>query len=124
MRDKGDTIRFGPGRWVTLRETGEHVQVECWSAIKSAYRVRSRKSGQQFAIQDDLMEISPHPDTDRGKYWPFCPAPGCGAPLTPDLLICPLCQGPTCACGRCQCAKRTAKPTRAKAPRARAAKSA
>ena len=41
--------RFGPERWVTLRDTGEHVKVEAWSTIAAAYRVRSRKRGVRTA---------------------------------------------------------------------------
>ena len=40
LRKDETSPRFGPERWVTLRDTGEHVKVEVWSAIAAAYRVR------------------------------------------------------------------------------------
>ncbi|HVO23593.1 MAG TPA: hypothetical protein VMW56_08195 [Candidatus Margulisiibacteriota bacterium] len=106
------TPRFGPEHWVTLRDTGEHVKVEAWSAIAAAYRVRSRKRGILFAADDELDEVVVHPDDGIGRYWPRCAAPGCGAPLTPNLVVCARCQSPTCACGRCRCARKPPKPRR------------
>jgi hypothetical protein len=96
--------RFGPERWVTLRETGEHVQVEAWSTIASAYRVRSRRRGVFLAADRDLDEVVVHPDAERGRYWNRCQAASCGAPLTPGLPICARCKALTCSCGRCACA--------------------
>lgn len=104
---KDEVSHFGPGQWVTMRDTGEHVKIESWSAIAAAYRVRSRKSGLQFASEAELQEICVHPKVELGKHWPRCTAPGCGAPLTPELSICPHCQAPTCTCGRCQCVRKT-----------------
>ena len=43
MRKEAEAPRFGPEHWVTMRDTGEHVKVESWSAIAAAYRVRSRE---------------------------------------------------------------------------------
>jgi hypothetical protein len=110
--------RFSPESWVTMRATGEHVKVEGWSPIAGAYRVRSRKHGLQFATEVDLVEVCAHPEADAGRRWSRCQAPRCGAPLTPELPLCPQCGVATCTCGRCQCvAKRsTAKRVRAKAP--------
>lgn len=110
--------RFGPGQWVTRRDTGEHAKVEAWSPIAAAYRVRSRKHGLQLAGEDDLEEICVHPEAHLGKHWSRCPAAGCGAPLTPDLPICPKCDAPRCSCGRCRCARAGAKRPRTKAARA------
>lgn len=115
------TPRFGPEHWVTLRETGEHVKVEAWSAIVAAYRVRSRKRGILFATEAELDEVPAHPEEHRGKHWNRCPAAGCGAPLTPELPICPRCQAATCACGRCRCAR---VPKKSATPRVRKAKAA
>jgi hypothetical protein len=109
MSKKDDGPRFGPERWVTMRETGEHVKVECWSPIATAYRVRSRKSGLQFVSEDELVEISEHPEAHLGRHWRRCAASGCGAPLTPELPVCPQCQAPTCTCGRCECVRRITK---------------
>src|SRR5512139_94648 len=95
--------RFGPEHWVTVRATGEHVKVEAWSAIATAYRVRSRKRGVLFAADDELDEILAHPEGELGRYWPRCAAAGCGAPLTPELTVCARCHAPICACGRCGC---------------------
>ena len=113
--------RFGPEHWVTLRDTGEHVKVEVWSTIAAAYRVRSRKRGVLFATHDELDEVPAHPDVLLGKHWNRCPAPGCGAPLTPGLAICPRCQGPTCTCGRCRCVRPATTAARAKTARKKAA---
>jgi hypothetical protein len=120
MRKEEEAPRFGPGQWVTVRDTGENVKVESWSPIAAAYRVRSRKGGLQFAGKTELEELCAHPDVERGKYWGRCAAPGCGAPLTPGLPTCPACQAPKCTCGRCACARPVAKP-RTKAVRKAAA---
>lgn len=105
--NKGTVIRrFGPEQWVTVRATGEHVKIEAWSSIAAAYRARSGKRGVFFAHDDELDEIIVHPDDDRGRHWPRCAASGCGAPLTPELTVCPTCQAPTCTCGRCRCSGR------------------
>jgi hypothetical protein len=122
MGKRDDAPRFGPGRWMTMRETGEHVKVESWSDIAAAYRVHSRKSGLQFATEDDLVEVCAHPDVELGKYWHRCQAPGCGAPLTPELPVCPQCHAPQCTCGRCQCARpaKSARPKTSKAARPKA----
>jgi len=109
---------FGPEQWVTMRETGEHVKVESWSTIADVYRVRSRKNGLQFASEAELMEVCAHPEVHLGKYWSRCRAPGCGAPLTPQLSLCPQCLAPTCSCGRCQCVP---KATRTRTVRKKAA---
>jgi hypothetical protein len=114
--------RFGPEHWVTLRDTGEHVKVEVWSTIAAAYRVRSRKRGVLFVADDALDELPAHPEVHLGKHWNRCQAAGCGAPLTPDLAICPRCHAPTCACGRCRCARPAA--ARATTARKKAAASA
>ena len=76
-----------------------------WSPIAAAYRVHSRKSGLQFVGHEELVQVSTHPEVDRGKHWHRCPATGCGAPLTPELPVCPQCNAPICGCGRCQCAR-------------------
>lgn len=110
MRKEVEGAHFGPGHWVTMRDTGEHVKIESWSTIAAAYRVRSRKSGLQFASEAELAEICAHPEGDLGKHWPRCVAPGCGAPLTPELATCPHCHAPTCTCGRCQCVRKTTRP--------------
>lgn len=109
MAKEIEAPRFGPGHWVTLRGTGEHVKIESWSTIAAAYRVRSRKGGLQFVDKTDLEEICVHPEVHLGKHWSRCPAPGCGAPLTPGLATCPRCQGPMCTCGRCACGPKTAR---------------
>jgi hypothetical protein len=114
------TPRFGPGCWVTIRGTGEHVKIEAWSRIAAAYRVHSRKHGLFFAGDDEVLEVVAHPEVDRGKYWTRCPAPGCGAPLTPELVICARCQTPTCGCGRCCCVRTPSVVARAKPARKRA----
>ncbi len=88
---------------MTLRDTGEHVRVEVWSAIAAAYRLRSRKSGLLFATDAEVEDVPVHPDEQRGKHWSRCRATGCGAPLTWGLAICARCQAPTCTCGRCEC---------------------
>jgi hypothetical protein len=95
--------RFGPERWVTLRETGEHVQVEAWSTIASAYRVRSRKRGIFLVGERDLLELAAHPNAALGRDWTHCQAAQCGAPLTSDLLLCSHCKAAICTCGRCKC---------------------
>src|SRR5579862_5211057 len=115
------TPRFGPEHWVTLRATGEHVKIEAWSAIAAAYRVRSRKRGVLFAVDDELDEILVHPEVGLGKHWARCAAPGCGAPLTPELAVCGRCHAPTCACGRCRCARTPPAGTGKKTPRKRIA---
>jgi hypothetical protein len=115
------TQRFGPEHWVTMRDTGEHVKVESWSTIAAVYRVRSRKRGVMFAADAELDEMLVHPEVGLGKYWTRCAAPGCGAPLTPELVICVRCQAPTCACGRCRCVRVPATASRAKKPRKKAA---
>jgi len=120
MRKEAEAPRFGPGHWVTMRDTGEHVKVESWSAIAAAYRVRSRKHGLQFASQAELEEICVHPEAHRGKHWSRCPAPGCGAPLTPELSICPQCHAPMCSCGRCQCVRKPRVKETRKKPASRA----
>ena len=119
MRKEEVAARFGPGHWVTVRETGDHVKVESWSTIAAVYRVRSRKHGLQFVGEEELTEVCVHPDEQLGKHWSRCQAPGCGAPLTPDLAACPVCHAPKCTCGRCHCvgAAARAKP----APRKKAA---
>lgn len=109
--------RFGAQHWVTLRDTGEHVQIEAWSTIKAAYRVRTRKGGVFLVPDADLDELPPHPEADRGKHWSRCAAMGCGSPLTPGLEICERCKEPICTCGRCHCApgrSRAKKPAKAK----------
>jgi len=108
------THRFGPEHWVTMRDTGEHVKVEAWSPIAAAYRVRSRKRGVFVAGDDELDELLVHPGVGLGKYWTRCVAPGCGAPLTPELVICVKCEAPTCACGRCRCVRTPTAAARAK----------
>ena len=105
MHKEDTSSRFGPERWVTLRNTGEHVKVETWSTIASAYRVRSSKRGVLVVTEDELDELPDHPEVHLGKHWNRCQAPGCGAPLTPELPICTHCQAPTCTCGRCGCAR-------------------
>ena len=120
MRKREDAPRFGPGRWVTMRDTGEHVKIEAWSVIASAYRVRSRKNGLQIVTDGELIEMSIHPNAAIGKHWSRCQAPGCGAPLTPGLPECPRCHAPMCTCGRCQCL-RAPKTAAAKSPRKKAA---
>jgi hypothetical protein len=99
------THRFGPEHWVTLRASGEHVKIEAWSAIAAAYRVRSRKRGVMFAVDDELDELLAHPEVALGRDWTRCAAVGCGAPLTPELTVCVHCQAPTCTCGRCRCVR-------------------
>ena len=116
--------RFGPERWVTLRDSGEHVKVEIWSRIAAAYRVRSPKRGLLFVAEDQIDEVPVHPEVERGKHWNRCQAPGCGAPLTPELPICPRCEAPTCTCGRCRCARGSTAAARAKTPRKKAAPAA
>ena len=101
--------RFGPERWVTLRETGEHVQVEAWSTIAGAYRVRSRKRGVLLVAEGDLQEVAAHPEAALGRDWRRCPAVNCGAPLTSDLPLCPECNTAICSCGRCKCPSRGAR---------------
>ena len=108
MGKEHDVPRFGPGQWVTIRDSGAHVKIESWSAIAAAYRVQSRKSGLQFANEAELAELCEHPEVHRGKHWNRCPAPRCGAPLTPELATCPRCHAPTCLCGRCQCPSKSA----------------
>ena len=98
-----ESPRFGSGHWVTIRDTGEHVRVELWSPLAAAYRVHSVKRGLLFMGDSELDEVPPHPEQHLGKYWSLCRAPRCGAPLTPDLPICPRCQAKACTCGRCQC---------------------
>jgi len=113
------TPRFGPEHWVTLRDTGEHVKVEAWSAIAAAYRVRCKR-GTFFVTEDELDELAAHPEAHLGKHWNRCPAAGCGAPLTPELQTCPRCTAPVCVCGRCRCV-RPAATARTKAARKKSA---
>jgi len=121
---KDDTSpRFGPEHWVTLRGSGEHVKVEAWSAIAAAYRVRCKR-GVLFVTDDEVDELPAHPDAHLGKHWNRCQAVGCGAPLTPELKICPRCAGPTCACGRCRCVRPSAAAARAKSARKKSAAAA
>ena len=122
MRKEDMARRFGPEHWVTVRDSGEHVKVEAWSAIAAAYRVRSHTGGIQFVTDDELDEVPVHPDVDRGKHWNRCQASGCGAPLTPELPVCARCQAPTCTCGRCRCVRAAA--VRAKTARKKAAPTA
>jgi hypothetical protein len=112
--------RFGPERWVTLRKTGEHVQIEAWSTIASAYRVRSRQRGVFLAPDNDLDELLAHPEAHMGRHWNRCPAVGCGAPLTPGLEICARCKMQKCTCGRCACVSTRPRSTAAKKTRAKA----
>ena len=119
MTKEATARRFGPERWVTLRETGENVQVEAWSPIASAYRVRSRKRGVFLAGEGELEELPEHPEAARGRHWTRCRGAGCGAPLTPELPVCEKCKQPTCFCGRCGCA--TARLAAAKRPSKRKA---
>lgn len=107
--------RFGPGQWVTIRDSGEHVKVEAWSAIAAAYRLRSRKKGLLFATDAEVDEVPIHPEAHLGKHWRRCPASGCGAPLTPTLPVCPRCEGPICTCGHCGCPRPVAALARARA---------
>ena len=120
MGKEAGAPRFGPEHWVTMRDTGEHVKVESWSAIAGAYRVRSGKHGLQFVSQADLEEICVHPEVHLGKHWSRCLAPGCGAPLTPELSTCPQCHAPICSCGRCQCTRRPRAKVARKKPASRA----
>lgn len=101
--------RFGPGQWVTRRDTGEHVRVELWSAIAAAYRVRSSKGGLQLLGEADLEQVCEHPEAGLGRHWSRCLAAGCGAPLTPELTTCSLCGAPRCTCGRCRCVRTPAR---------------
>jgi len=123
MRKEEVSPRFGPEHWVTIRDSGEHVKVEVWSAIAAAYRVHSRKRGVLFVTDDELDELPVHPEVDRGRHWNRCQAARCGAPLTPDLAICARCHAPTCTCGRCHCPPARAA-TRAKAARKKTAAAA
>lgn len=113
--------RFGPGQWVTIRDSGEHVKVEAWSAIAAAYRLRSRRKGLLFATDAEVDEVPAHPEEHLGKHWHRCQASGCGAPLTPTLPICPRCGAPTCTCGQCACVRSAATSARAKTARKKAA---
>lgn len=103
MSKEAPPRRFGPERWITVTGTGEHVQVEMWSSIMTAYRVHSRKRGTFLVGEGEVQDLAPHPEAARGKYWNRCPAVGCGAPLTPELEVCASCGALTCACGRCRC---------------------
>lgn len=103
MSKKDEAPEFAPEQWVTVRDTGEHVKVELWSPIAGAYRVRSKKHGLQFVGKNDLVTLCVHPEAHRGKGWHRCQAPGCGAPLTPNLDTCEKCESPICSCGRCRC---------------------
>jgi hypothetical protein len=107
MARKDASPRFGPGHWVTLRDSGEHVRIEVWSTIAAAYRVRSRRRGVFMATGEELDEVAPHPEEHLGRHWRSCVAPGCGAPLTPNLPRCARCHEATCACGRCACVRRS-----------------
>jgi hypothetical protein len=119
MRKNEESPRFGPGIWATLRDTGEHVKVEFWSPLAGAYRVYSRKNGVRLVGEDELDALAAHPEEHLGKFWRRCPAPGCGAPLTPGLEECAQCHAPTCTCGRCACPPRARSRTKA-APKSRA----
>ncbi len=121
MRKDDTSPRFGPERWVTVRDSGEHVKVEAWSSIAAAYRVRSPKRGILFVADDQLDDLPLHPEVDRGKYWNRCQAAGCGAPLTPELPTCARCKSPTCTCGRCRCVRGPTAAARAKAARKKTA---
>jgi hypothetical protein len=123
MRKEEVSPRFGPEHWVTIRDSGEHVKVEAWSAIAAAYRVHSRKRGVLFVTDEELDELPVHPEVERGRHWNRCQAVRCGAPLTPDLSICAHCHAPTCTCGRCHCPPVRAA-ARAKATRKKAASAA
>jgi len=68
MPRRDDALRFGPEPRVTMRDTGEHVKVECWSSIAVVHRVPSLKHGLQFASEADLVEICAHPEVHFGKY--------------------------------------------------------
>jgi hypothetical protein len=114
MAKESPSPRFGPEVWVTVRDTGEHVKIEMWSAIAAAYRARSRKHGLLFLTEAEVDELHAHPEDHLGKHWSRCPAPGCGAPLTPNLPVCERCNGPTCACGRCACPRRRSRAPQAK----------
>jgi hypothetical protein len=123
MRKEENSPRFGPGHWVTLRDSGEHVKVEAWSPIAAGYRVRSRKSGMLVVNETEVEAVAVHPEEHLGKHWNRCRAPGCGAPLTPGLPICPRCQAVTCTCGRCQCVRPTRAAARTKTSRKKVAAS-
>lgn len=107
MRKEVKATKFGPESWITIRATGEHAKVETWSNIALAYRVRSRKRGLMFVTDGEVEALVEHPEAHLGKHWSRCQAPGCGAPLTPDLPVCERCQAHTCTCGRCKCARAT-----------------
>jgi hypothetical protein len=121
MRREERTHRFGPEIWATIRETGEHVKIECWLQATREYRARSRKRGLMFLTEEELDEVLVHPEAHLGKHWSRCPAVGCGAPLTPELPVCPRCQGLTCPCGRCRCIHPAKTTPRAKTVRKKAA---
>jgi len=109
MPHKEEAHKFSQEQWVMMRDTGEHVKVELWSAIAGAYRVHSSKHGLVFASEGDLVKLCAHPEAHLGKHWGRCQAPGCGAPLTPGLSICPKCNMPKCTCGRCRCVPKPAR---------------
>ncbi len=124
MAKEDQSPRFGPECWVTLRDSGEHVKVEAWSGIAAVYRVRSRKRGILFVGEEEVDEVAAHPEAERGKHWNRCRAAGCGAPLTPELPICPRCQAPTCTCGRCNCSAARTSAVRSTARRKKGAPAA
>lgn len=112
--------RFGPGLWVTIRDTGEHVKIETWSDIAGSYRVHSAKNGVMYITDAEMDEVVAHPGAQLGRVWSRCRNTACGAPLTPNLPVCEACKAPTCTCGRCECARPTAARKRAAASRKRA----
>src|SRR5262245_35074949 len=103
-------MRFGPEIWVTIRETGEHAKIECWSAATGEYRLRSSR-GLLYRTDEELDEVAAHPEAHLNRRWKRCARSNCGAPLTPGLAVCPRGLAPTCTCGRCGCAS----PSRARA---------
>jgi len=108
------THRFGPDIWATVSSTGEHVRVELWSNIASAYRVRSAGSGVQFFQEAELEEVPKYPDEDFCRDWSRCRGTGCGAPLTAELPLCQSCQARICTCGCCACSTASARSAKAK----------
>lgn len=112
--------RFGPGLWVTIRDTGEHVKIETWSDIASSYRARSARNGLLYVTDAEVDEVLAHPEAQLGKCWARCRNTSCGAPLTPNLVVCEKCKAPSCTCGRCACPRPVAarKPATARRKRA------
>jgi len=117
MAQHAVTHRFGPDVWATVSSTGEHVRVELWSEIAKAYRVRSAGSGIQFFQEAELEEVPPYPDADFSRHWSRCRGPGCGAPLTAELVVCEGCQTRICTCGHCNCSTAAARRQKAKSAR-------